>query len=47
MVRTDGDRVLLAQKLERPRSATGEEFDLQWLAPNDAGELTHVRGDRG
>jgi len=29
MLRTDGERVLLAQKLERPRSATGEEFDLQ------------------
>jgi len=45
MLRTDGERVLLAQKLERPRSATGEEFNLQWLAPDENGELAHVRGD--
>ncbi len=45
MLRSDGERVLMAQKLERPRSATGEEFDLQWLAPDESGELAHVRGD--
>jgi beta-lactamase superfamily II metal-dependent hydrolase len=45
MLRTDGTSVLLAQKLERPRSATGEEFDLQWLAPDASGELAHVRGE--
>ena len=45
MLRTDGEHVLLAQKLERPRSATGEEFDLQWLAPDPSGELVHLRGE--
>jgi beta-lactamase superfamily II metal-dependent hydrolase len=38
-LRTDGDRVVIMQKLERPRSSTGEGFDLQWLVPGPDGEL--------
>jgi beta-lactamase superfamily II metal-dependent hydrolase len=39
-LRTDGDRVLLAQKLESPRSATHEEFDVH-LLEREAGELVY------
>lgn len=42
-VRTDGRRVLLAQKLERPRGATREEFDVHLLAPDESGQLAYVR----
>jgi hypothetical protein len=38
-VRTDGNRVVIMQKLERRRSSTGEGFDLQWLIPGPDGEL--------
>ena len=38
-VRTDGERVVIMQKLERPRSSTGEGFDLQWLVPGPDGDL--------
>jgi beta-lactamase superfamily II metal-dependent hydrolase len=38
-VRTDGERVVIMQKLERRRSSTGEAFDLQWLVPGPDGEL--------
>jgi hypothetical protein len=38
-VRTDGERVVIMQKLERRRSSTGEGFDLQWLVPGPDGEL--------
>lgn len=39
-LRTDGERVLLAQKLERPRGGTREEFDVHLLEPED-GELIY------
>ena len=39
-LRTDGRRVLLAQKLEEPRSGTREEFDVHLLEPQD-GELVY------
>lgn len=39
-LRTDGERVLLAQKLEKPRSGTREEFDVHLLEPED-GELVY------
>lgn len=39
-LRTDGDRVLLAQKLEAPRSATREEFDVHLLERKN-GELVY------
>jgi len=38
-VRTDGERVVIMQKLERRRASTGEGFDLQWLIPGPDGEL--------
>lgn len=38
-LRTDGKRAVVAQKLERTRSQTGEDFDLQWLSPDANGEL--------
>lgn len=41
-LRTDGERVLIAQKLERERSATKEAFDLQWLEPDEEGVLARV-----
>jgi hypothetical protein len=40
VVRTDGQRVVIAQKLERRRDGTSEEFDLQWLVPDVNGVLT-------
>jgi beta-lactamase superfamily II metal-dependent hydrolase len=40
VVRTDGERVVVAQKLERRRDSTGEEFDLQWLVPDANGVLS-------
>jgi beta-lactamase superfamily II metal-dependent hydrolase len=41
-VRTDGRNVLLAQKLERPRTATREEFDVHLLEPGADGLLRRV-----
>lgn len=41
-LRTDGNRVLLAQKLERPRSATHEEFDVHLLEPDASGQLRYL-----
>jgi len=38
-VRTDGEQVVIIQKLERPRGSTGEAFDLQWLMPGPDGRL--------
>lgn len=40
-LRSDGHKVLLAQKLERPRAATREEFDVHLLEPDDSGELRY------
>lgn len=40
VVRTDGQRVVIAQKLERRRDGTSEEFDLQWLVPDANGVLS-------
>jgi beta-lactamase superfamily II metal-dependent hydrolase len=36
-LRTDGRRILLAQKLEEPRAGTGEEWDMHKLEPGAAG----------
>jgi beta-lactamase superfamily II metal-dependent hydrolase len=36
-VRTDGKNVIIAQKLERPRSLTGEKWDIHKLEPGDDG----------
>jgi beta-lactamase superfamily II metal-dependent hydrolase len=36
-VRTDGDRVIIAQKLEQPRSFTGEKWDIHKLIPGKDG----------
>lgn len=41
-VRTNGRDVLLAQKLEEPRSATGERWDVHILARDETGELRYV-----
>lgn len=40
-VRTDGEKVLMAYKLERPGSG-GREFDVHLLEPDAAGELAYV-----
>lgn len=44
-LRTDGRRVLIAQKLEKPRPQTREEFDVHLLEPDASGELVY-RGGR-
>lgn len=36
-VRTDGERVIVAQKLEQPRSFTGERWDIHRLEPGPGG----------
>lgn len=41
-LRTDGKRVLIAQKLERPRSSTHEEWDVHRLEPDDGRQLRYV-----
>jgi hypothetical protein len=41
-LRTDGHKVLMAQKLERPRSSTREEFDVHLLEPDASGELRYL-----
>jgi len=41
-LRTDGEKVLMAQKLEQPRSVSGEEFDISLLEPAASGELAYV-----
>jgi beta-lactamase superfamily II metal-dependent hydrolase len=41
-LRTDGHKVLLAQKLERPRTATHEEFDVHLLEPDSSGQLRYL-----
>jgi beta-lactamase superfamily II metal-dependent hydrolase len=41
-LRTDGHKVLLAQKLERPRPTTREEWDVHLLEKNAGGELVFV-----
>ena len=43
-LRTDGNRIVIAQKLERPRDA-GEEFDLQWLIRDADGTLVPAEGN--
>lgn len=45
LLRTDGERVVIAQKLERRRDGTSEEFDLQWLVPGADGVLVAGDGD--
>lgn len=40
-VRTDGEKILIAYKLERPGSG-GREFDVHLLEPDATGELTYV-----
>lgn len=40
-VRTDGNKVLIAYKLERP-GGKGQEFDVHLLAPDASGELTYL-----
>lgn len=44
VVRTDGRRVLMAQKLERPRGATREEFDVHLLEQGADGRLEYRIG---
>lgn len=39
-LRTDGTKVLMAQKLEAPRP-NGQEFDTQFLVPDSAGRLVY------
>jgi beta-lactamase superfamily II metal-dependent hydrolase len=42
-LRTDGHKVLMAQKLEEPRSGTGEKWDVHRLEPDQgSGELRYV-----
>ncbi len=41
-LRTDGVRAILAQKLERPRATTKEEWDVHRLEPDANGELQYV-----
>lgn len=41
-LRTDGHKVLLAQKLERPRPSSHEEFDVHLLEPDTTGALRYV-----
>jgi hypothetical protein len=41
-LRSDGHKVLLAQKLERPRSSTREEFDVHRLEPDASGQLQYL-----
>lgn len=41
-VRTDGRKVLLAQKLERPRASSRQEFDIHLLEPDASGALRYV-----
>jgi hypothetical protein len=41
-LRTDGRKVVLAQKLERPRSSTREEFDVHQLERDANGVLSYV-----
>jgi hypothetical protein len=40
-LRTDGERVVLAQKLEKPGSG-GREWDIHLLEPDAAGHLEYV-----
>lgn len=44
-LRTDGERVLIAQKLEKPRSA-GQKWDLYLLAPDNHGQLAYKPGGK-
>lgn len=41
-LRTDGVRAILAQKLERPRASTREEWDVHRLEPDGNGDLQYV-----
>ena len=41
-LRTDGRRAILAQKLERPRPTTREEWDVHRLEPDEQGHLQYV-----
>jgi hypothetical protein len=36
-VRTDGEKVIIAQKLERPRDLTSEKWDIHRLEPGNDG----------
>lgn len=42
-VRTDGQKVTIAQKLERPRSFTGERWDIHRLEPGNSGLVYQSR----
>lgn len=41
-LRTDGKKILLAQKLERPRPSTREEWDVHRIEPDSNGVLRYV-----
>lgn len=41
-VRTDGERMVVAQRLESNRSL-GKKWDIHQFKPNAAGELEYVR----
>ena len=45
-VRTDGRRVVVAQKMEASRQPN-KEWDIYTLIPSDAGELTYVSKHEG
>jgi beta-lactamase superfamily II metal-dependent hydrolase len=44
-LRTDGKKVMLAQKLERPRPTTREEWDVHRLEPDANGALRYIVKD--
>ena len=41
-LRSDGHKVVMAQKLERPRAQTSQEWDVHLLEPDDTGTLRYV-----
>ncbi len=41
-LRTDGHKAILAQKLERPRAQTSQEWDVHQLEPDSSGTLRYV-----
>ncbi|HEX9952807.1 MAG TPA: MBL fold metallo-hydrolase [Rubricoccaceae bacterium] len=41
-LRTDGKRVVMAQKLEEPRPGSGEKWDVHRLEPDASGDLQYV-----
>ncbi|HJX29434.1 MAG TPA: hypothetical protein VJ885_16115 [Thermoanaerobaculia bacterium] len=46
-LRTDGHKVIMAQKLEEPRGRTGEKWDVHRLEPDAQGELRYISKHEG